>query len=142
MPRNVTEQPIGIPARSLKFEIDMRARLITGRWPAIVVSSANSANLLKGELDVEQNKIFVVQDGVDVNEFRMYKVGDKTANFITNDAEYGGVGTSAIELTNNVTYLEADLFNLQFAQSADVLYISHDSYPPRKLLRLMILPRP
>lgn len=40
---------------------------------AIVVSSANSANLLKEELDVKKDKIFVVQDGVDVNEFKMYK---------------------------------------------------------------------
>ena len=40
---------------------------------AIVVSSANSANLLKEELDVKKDKIFVVQDGVDVNEFKMHK---------------------------------------------------------------------
>ncbi len=40
---------------------------------AIVVSSANSANLLKEELDVKKDKIFVVQDGVDVNEFKMYR---------------------------------------------------------------------
>jgi len=32
-------------------------------------------------------------------------------------------------------YLEADLFNLNFAQSADVLYITHPSYAPRKLQR-------
>lgn len=40
---------------------------------AIVVSSINSANLLKEELDIKKDKIFVVQDGVDVNEFKMYK---------------------------------------------------------------------
>lgn len=32
-------------------------------------------------------------------------------------------------------YLEADLFELQFAQSADVLYIAHPDYAPRKLER-------
>jgi len=38
---------------------------------AIVVSSANSANLLKKELNIKKDKIFVVQDGVNVNEFKM-----------------------------------------------------------------------
>jgi hypothetical protein len=33
------------------------------------------------------------------------------------------------------TYDESDLFELQFAQSADVLYITHKDYPPRKLSR-------
>lgn len=33
-------------------------------------------------------------------------------------------------------YLEADLPTLQFAQSADVLYITHKDYAPRKLVRL------
>lgn len=33
------------------------------------------------------------------------------------------------------TYAEADLFDLKFNQSADVLYINHPNYPPRKLLR-------
>lgn len=33
-------------------------------------------------------------------------------------------------------YAEVDLFNLSFAQSADVLYIAHPSYAPRKLQRL------
>lgn len=32
-------------------------------------------------------------------------------------------------------YLEADLFDLQFAQSNDVLYIAHSDYPPMKLSR-------
>ncbi len=35
-PRSVTRQPIGIPARSLKFAIDLRARVTAGRCPAIV----------------------------------------------------------------------------------------------------------
>ena len=46
-------------------------------------------------------------------------------------------------------YAEADLFELEFAQSADVMYIVHPNYAPRKLertshtawtLRLWILP--
>jgi hypothetical protein len=43
-------------------------------------------------------------------------------------------GGSPVELTT--TYVTADLFDLKFTQSADVLYITHPSYPPRKLERL------
>jgi len=33
------------------------------------------------------------------------------------------------------TYAEADLFQLKFSQSADVMYITHTGYPPRKIQR-------
>lgn len=33
------------------------------------------------------------------------------------------------------TYLEADLFDLQYAQNNDIMYIVHPDYPPRKLSR-------
>ena len=41
---------------------------------------------------------------------------------------------SVVELTT--LYAEADLFELSFSQSADILYITHPDYPPRKLSRL------
>ena len=40
---------------------------------AIVVSSTNSANLLREESNLRKNKIFAVLDGVNVDEFRMHK---------------------------------------------------------------------
>ena len=42
-------------------------------------------------------------------------------------------GGSAYELTT--PYLEADLFDLQFAQDADTMWITHPSYKSRKLTR-------
>tara|TARA_R110000824_G_scaffold3241_2_gene15388 strand:+ start:7541 stop:10294 length:2754 start_codon:yes stop_codon:yes gene_type:complete len=45
----------------------------------------------------------------------------------------GGLASTPIELVT--TYTEANLFELKFSQSADVLYITHPSYPPRKLTR-------
>ena len=50
-------------------------------------------------------------------------------------AEGGQVldGASPVEITT--TYLTADLFELQFAQSADTLYIVHPEYAPRTLTR-------
>ena len=42
-------------------------------------------------------------------------------------------GGSAVEVTT--TYAHTELDDLQFAQSADVLYIVHRSHPPRQLVR-------
>lgn len=42
-------------------------------------------------------------------------------------------GGAAYEMAT--PYLEADLFELQFAQSADVLYVAHKDYAPRKITR-------
>jgi hypothetical protein len=42
-------------------------------------------------------------------------------------------GSTIIEVAT--TYAESELFELDFAQSADVLYIAHKNHPPRKLQR-------
>ena len=45
-------------------------------------------------------------------------------------------GDSAVDTDIVSPYLEADLFQLQFKQSADVMWIVHPSYAPRKLSRI------
>ena len=45
-------------------------------------------------------------------------------------------GDSAVDTDIASSYLEADLFQLQFKQSADVMWIVHPSYRPRKLSRV------
>ena len=42
-------------------------------------------------------------------------------------------GGSPVEVVT--TYVEADLFELKFTQSADTLYVTHPSYKPRKITR-------
>ena len=78
---------------------------------------------------------------------KYYRVASKTTNtFELQDvdgnnvsasdyAPYSSGGTAARVYTVTTTYQTADLFDLQFAQSADVLYIAHSSYMPRKLTR-------
>lgn len=44
-------------------------------------------------------------------------------------------GASDLAYEIPTPYLEADLYQLQFAQSADVLYIAHPNYRPRKIGR-------
>lgn len=45
----------------------------------------------------------------------------------------GGVCNKVVEISS--PYLEAELFDLQFAQSADTLYIAHNNHAVRKLTR-------
>ncbi len=43
-PRRVTATPTGIPSRSLKLAIALRARRTLGRWPVIVASCSIAAS--------------------------------------------------------------------------------------------------
>lgn len=54
----------------------------------------------------------------------------------TSYTTYTSGGTAARVYTLATPYLEADLFDLHFVQSADVLTIVHPSYAPRELRRL------
>lgn len=53
----------------------------------------------------------------------------------TNYTAYSSGGTMSPVYTLATTYAAADIFALKFAQSADTLYITHPSYPPRKMTR-------
>jgi len=48
---------------------------------------------------------------------------------------YSSAGTAARVYTVTTTFLTADIPDLQFAQSADVLYVAHPSYAPKKITR-------
>ena len=58
--------------------------------------------------------------------------GNLYVRFYTSGAQLSS-GGSPVELVT--TYLTADLYDLQFKQSNDVVWITHPSYAPRKLTR-------
>lgn len=78
---------------------------------------------------------------------KYYLVANKTTdNFQLTDIDgtninssayttYGSAGTAARVYTVTTTFLTADIPDLQFAQSADVLYVAHPSYTPKKITR-------
>lgn len=89
-----------------------------GTGHIISVKTASLSTLLK-EFIFSSTQAYVIE------------FGNLYARFIKDLAQ---IDTgSPIELTT--TYLTADLFLLRFAQSADLLYITHSSYPPRKMTR-------
>ena len=78
---------------------------------------------------------------------RQFRVANKTTNtfrlknLFNEDIEgsawsaYTSGGTATLIYETPTPYAAADIFNLRFAQSADVMYIVHPSYPIRTLTR-------
>jgi hypothetical protein len=81
------------------------------------------------------NGRFVVVSDAAADTFRMK---DFAGNYITTGSygTYVSGGTAGRVYTLTSTYAAADLFDLHFAQSADVITITHPGYPTRELKRL------
>jgi len=87
-------------------------------YVAEVKDSTKAVRVLSFRFSVTQAYILEIGD----QYMRVYKDGGQVQS-----------GGGAYELAT--PYLEADIFDLQFAQSADVLYVAHKSYAPRKITR-------
>ena len=83
-------------------------------------------------LNNRQFKIANVNGGANTFELQ-YMTGTPVNS--TGFVAYTTGGTAERAYTVTTPYLAADVFNLNFVQSADVLYIAHPSYKPRKLSR-------
>ena len=109
--------------------------------PCVVTATSH------GYLDGEEVYIAGVVGMTELNG-RYYKVASKTTNtFEITDLQdndinstaytaYGSAGTAARVFTLTTPYATADLFELQYEQSADVMTICHPTYEPRELKRL------
>ena len=83
-------------------------------------------------LDVEDKKVRMVPFKFSETTAYMMEVGDLYIRFYLDGERLEVLGVP-VEVTT--TYLEADLFELQFHQSADVIWITHPDYAPAKLSR-------
>lgn len=84
-----------------------------------IKASANTARLIEFEFSVTQAYVL---------EF-----GDEYIRFYKDQGQIESSPGTPYEIVT--TYQETDLFDLKFVQSADVLYIVHEDYAPRKLSR-------
>lgn len=89
------------------------------RYVALVKDSADSTCLIPFQFSVDQ--AYVIE------------AGDLYFRFYTNSARLENPPGTPVAVTT--TYLETDVFELNYVQSADVLYLAHRDYPPRKLSR-------
>jgi len=88
------------------------------RYVAEVKDSARKTRLRRFEFSTTQAYII--------------EIGDQYMRFYRDHGQIVS-GPTPVEIAT--PYLEADLFQLKFTQSADVLYITHPGYAPRKLTR-------
>ena len=75
------------------------------------------------------NGRFFTVAGATTNTFQLSGVNS------TSYGTYTSGGTVSRVYKISTPYLEADLFKVQNAQSADIMYLTHNSYAPRKLTR-------
>lgn len=130
----------------IRFKRDNAPVLLTGQDitditqanPAVVTYSgadtyANGDHVdisgVVGMTQVNGRRFTVANVNAGANTFELSGVDS------TGYTAYSSGGTVAEVYTISSPYLEADLFQLKFTQSADVLYITHPSYAPRKLTR-------
>ena len=90
------------------------------RFIAEVKSSSASTRLIRFQFSVSQ--AYVLEFGN--NYFRIFKDGGAITS---------GSPAAPVEVTT--TYTTAQLFDLKFSQSADVMYVVHEGHPVRKISR-------
>jgi len=113
---------------------------ITQANPGVITSSSHgftggeeiSLSDIGGMIELDDDYYLVVY--IDADTFSLTDI-DGTAINTTAYTVYtsGGLITSVYEI--DTPYVEADLKELQFAQKADLMYIAHPNYAPRKLIR-------
>ena len=82
----------------------------------------------------ELNDKYYLVAGKTTNTYQLTDIDGTNINS-TAYTTYGSAGTSAQTIELTTTYTTAHLFQLKFAQSADILYVVHPNYPPRKISR-------
>ncbi len=127
------------------YEVNMVGKPITGATNAnpIVITCPSHA-LPQGQIIyfsgvggmTQLNGPQYIVNVVDSNTFQLHTYAS-TADVAVDSTAYG-VYTSGgfVDVASNGMYATADLPNIQYVQSNDVLYMVHPSYPPRKLVRV------
>jgi len=137
--------PIQESFNSGEFSELVAARVRFEKYKNAVRLSENMVPLVQGgmtrrtgtmfvnEVKTSAKKTRLVQFEYSVTQAYVIEFGDLYLRFYK---DRGLIETSpGVPYEVVTTYAEADLFQLKFTQSADVLYITHPNYAPRKLSR-------
>jgi hypothetical protein len=101
-----------------------------------------------GSTKFADKKVRLIPFQFSVEQAYILEFGENYIHFFRDDFQIGGGGfntgfdtgfsgeANIIEVTT--TYLESELFEIQFVQSADVLYIVHPNHEPAKLSRTAV----
>lgn len=122
------------------LEADKTITGITAANPPVVSSTSHGfsngdqvfISTVVGMTEVN-GKYFLVSNK-NANDFELQDIDGSNIDASAYTA-YSSAGTAARVYTVTTTYATADLPSLLFAQSADVLYVSHGDYAPKKISR-------
>ena len=123
----------------------LQGRIDSDRYKASLALCKNWFPTIQGALTRRPGSAYVGQVKFAANKTRLVPFIYSTtqayvlefgANYIRFWANYGQVVNGGTPIEVATTYTQAEIFNLKFAQSADVLYIVHPAHPPAKLSRL------
>lgn len=128
-----------------EFSPLMSARVRFDKYPNALNTCLNAVPLVQGGVSKRPGTYFVSEVKTSSKKTRLVAFEFSTTQayvlefgdqYMRVYKDHGQVESSpgvAYELAT--PYLEADLFQLKFTQSADVLYVAHPSYAPRKITR-------
>jgi len=125
---------------STVFEANKTITAITKANPGVITSNSHgylTGNEIKitnivGMTELNEKRFLVVK--IDGNTFSL-KNKDGVAINTTNFTTYSSAGTMNKVFEIATPYTTAQLFDIKFAQSADVMYITHPSHEVEKLSR-------
>lgn len=125
----------------------MEGRVDFDKYKSALKTCLNHIPFVQGGVTRRPGTIFVaeVKDSAAVTRIVKFEFSSSQAYVLELGNEYVRIyrnhgrnesppGTP-VEVSGSVPYLTADLFDLMFTQSADVLYIAHPNYPPATISR-------
>lgn len=126
-----------------EFSPLMEGRVSFDKYGSALRTCLNAIPLVQGAWTRRPGTYFVVETKNSAKQSRLVRFEFSTTQAYV--LEFGdlyfricmnhGQIVSGTPVEVVTTYAEADLFQLKFAQSADVLYVAHPAYPPRKISR-------
>jgi len=125
---------------STVFEANKTITAITKANPGVITSNSHgylTGNEIKitnivGMTELNEKRFLVVK--IDGNTFSL-KNKDGVAINTTNFTTYSSAGTMNKVFEITTPYTTAQLFDIKFVQSADVMYLCHPAHPPATLSR-------
>lgn len=128
-----------------EFSPLMEARVRFDKYPNALKTCLNMVPLVQGgvtarsgtyfvsEVKTSSKKVKLVAFEFSTTQAYVLEFGDLYMRVYKDRGQVESSPGVAYELVT--PYAEADLFHLKFTQSADVLYVAHPSYAPRKITR-------
>lgn len=128
-----------------EFSPLMAARVRFDKYPNALATCLNAVPLVQGGVTARPGSYYVaeVKDSTkkvkllafefSTTQAYILEFGDLYMRVYKDHGQVESAPNVAYELVT--PYLEADLFELKFTQSADTLYIAHPEYAPRKITR-------